>query len=634
MACVQHEDSQLEEAEAEAALDEALSSSLSFSVPLSINVVSACTSPPALVINSTSGNTTRFSVSGNNYSSPYILRTSEHGGSQYSSPENKSFQENNTKPSSSSPQISFSFPDWDLQLCKNSFNSNKFSKKSISSTVSKSLKNDDNPEEKSKLGASLELLGEIPVNNNNGPIFLHLPEETLFSILSQLNAVELCSFRSVSKKCHDLASKEDLWEPLLLHRLGLNVGLPSGVSSRLRYKSFVLTANAEFRFRIPRYEFIREALDFWWEAGGNVSEKGVYNSVSVKKILKKLTICNWSLLYEALAVAFSYRADCIAESLSIEMKEFFLSFSKKKEESTLEEDSRLGFGRDKKKKKMEMETKTAYESFEKTKDVTDTPGSSNGRNSNLNCDNDSENMNDVDRRYESSKENAERNERNKIVEENDDNVNINDVEKQSGSTKDKTERNKRKKIVEENERQWMLKEHDQMGRLGLGFSEKEILVGLQLWKVLVQKWGVYKRWLKLIANHCSFLQFEVMLERARATSISATPTLYDKGIISFRSHVLLGFGLRRSLQAGLSSLSFSDSRGLSSEKETSLLKSIRHLYQELDLTDDSTGPPRSFSQQKFRRCFRVLVISGLLPHNVSARELLPTLLFGEEEEEI
>ncbi|KAJ7550273.1 hypothetical protein O6H91_07G091600 [Diphasiastrum complanatum] len=63
--------------------------------------------------------------------------------------------------------------------------------------------------------------------------------------------------------------------------------------------------------------------------------------------------------------------------------------------------------------------------------------------------------------------------------------------------------------------------------------------GKELWNLLYNLWNRYKCWLTLIFNHSADLNHEVMVERARGAAFSATPTVYDKGVISFRNWMYL-----------------------------------------------------------------------------------------------
>ncbi|KAH7278944.1 hypothetical protein KP509_38G065400 [Ceratopteris richardii] len=133
-------------------------------------------------------------------------------------------------------------------------------------------------------------------------------------------------------------------------------------------------------------------------------------------------------------------------------------------------------------------------------------------------------------------------------------------------------------------------------------SSVEALIGKSLWGTVCMYWKHYKQWLMLIFEHCGKLNMQVMVEKARSTAWTTTPNLYEKGVICFRSQILLRYGLRRILQSGYSLLTFSDANGWTTEREVDCLQSIHHLLQEVDVRDDTVSS-QPFTQTKMRRCF-------------------------------
>jgi hypothetical protein len=65
------------------------------------------------------------------------------------------------------------------------------------------------------------------------------------------------------------------------------------------------------RFQVFRrgYEFVRSALNAWWDHG---KPDGKHPSAIFRSLTQKLVINDWSLLYEAFGAAFSDRADHVA----------------------------------------------------------------------------------------------------------------------------------------------------------------------------------------------------------------------------------------------------------------------------------------------------------------------------------
>eukprot|EP00271_Cylindrocystis_brebissonii_P004512 TRINITY_DN16208_c0_g1_i1.p1 TRINITY_DN16208_c0_g1~~TRINITY_DN16208_c0_g1_i1.p1 ORF type:complete len:956 (+),score=133.82 TRINITY_DN16208_c0_g1_i1:190-3057(+) len=189
-------------------------------------------------------------------------------------------------------------------------------------------------------------------------------------------------------------------------------------------------------------------------------------------------------------------------------------------------------------------------------------------------------------------------------------------------------RKRSRDYMAELERHWERVDRDKLGRIGRGIGEREAAVGREMWTQIVRVWPLFKRWLKRLADHCGALQFEVMLERSRALGVAATPTLSDKGAICFRERILLRFGVRRSLQAGLTSLvagcslrgaPHSGAADVASDGYPMLLRAVRRLYQELDVADDMTGPSIGRTQPKLQRCFEAL----LRPERGGSRDLVP-----------
>ncbi|XP_024543701.1 uncharacterized protein LOC112350904 [Selaginella moellendorffii] len=126
------------------------------------------------------------------------------------------------------------------------------------------------------------------------------------------------------------------------------------------------------------------------------------------------------------------------------------------------------------------------------------------------------------------------------------------------------------------------------------------VAGVEIWSRLCRFWDRYISWIKLVSLHCADLNYAVRLERVRTVE---TPTLYSKGVLCFRSQVILSYGLRKLLQAGLLWLSARETEGPATEEDIELLCSLHHLLQVLDVSDDFTLPADSFTQAKFRRCF-------------------------------
>uniref|UniRef100_A0A383VFI4 F-box domain-containing protein n=1 Tax=Tetradesmus obliquus TaxID=3088 RepID=A0A383VFI4_TETOB len=155
---------------------------------------------------------------------------------------------------------------------------------------------------------------------------------------------------------------------------------------------------------------------------------------------------------------------------------------------------------------------------------------------------------------------------------------------------------------------------------------------LVLWQQLLSSWGLYRRWLDLTVTRCAQLGARVAAARQLAeppplssssggggagssVSASAVPQLRNKGLMLFRSHVLLACGLRRPLQqaalwmaatAAVDAAAWRAGGGLS-EADLELLTQVRKMLRELDVGDDGSEPAVMHTHGKFRRCFGALL---------------------------
>jgi hypothetical protein len=78
---------------------------------------------------------------------------------------------------------------------------------------------------------------------------------------------------------------------------------------------------------------------------------------------------------------------------------------------------------------------------------------------------------------------------------------------------------------------------------------------IALWGQLLPVWERYRRWLDLVAARCGLLGARVAAARQLAepglsgrSTAALLPHLRNKGLLLFRGHVLLVYGLRRPLQ--------------------------------------------------------------------------------------
>lgn len=269
----------------------------------------------------------------------------------------------------------------------------------------------------------------------------------------------------------------------------------------MEIRNAAMSMDLRVRFQVFRrgYDFIRSALDAWWNRG---KPDGEYPSAIFRSLTQKLVINDWSLLYEAFGAAFSDRADHIAVIILEAVQRLeHLRHSKYKDVMTNSTEDAEG---------------DLPEVFPKLSSKSD--GDS----------------------------------------------------KASGS---------REEFL---------------------WDEAEVQ---ETWTLLLTLWRRYKIWLMLVVSHCPELNHEVMAERARGNVLATTPTVYGKGIICFRSQVILKYGIRSVLQATWSGLANAKRSGLASDIQLDLFRSVDHLFQETSVLDDLTLSLMTFTQQKLRRCF-------------------------------
>lgn len=410
-------------------------------------------------------------------------------------PTSPSLLHNSSHPSS----LTFSFPGWGVQIFRDSKRRKAF-------IIRQALQEDaQNQQEEAEFRTLALGFADDP---GNGYSVYQVPSEIMVKILKRLSIRDLCS---AMRTCHwwqHLGCQDDVWQqfhginetPIPLPRWGLvkhdalSLQVQSGVQNR--------EVSGRGYFCIG-FSHLRNALRTWW-----VTEKPSepYGSKSIGGLLHKISVRDWTMLYEFLGVIFSERADCLAALLMQEVKK--------------QADKHVApicpFG----------------------------------------CD------------HQSRTEEDEA-----VFTRNDDLVVFSSIYASEGQQ-----------------------------------SCVEGLIGKSLWGIVYLFWKRYKQWLMLIFEHCPRLNFQVTVEKARATAWTTTPSLYEKGVICFRSQILLRYGLRRILQSGYTLLTCSDANGLTSEYEVDLLQSIQHLLQEVDVSDDSLST-QPFTQTKLRRCFPVRRLS-------------------------
>ncbi|KAH9312089.1 hypothetical protein KI387_027124, partial [Taxus chinensis] len=87
----------------------------------------------------------------------------------------------------------------------------------------------------------------------------------------------------------------------------------------IKIKSSTLSSQIKQKFSYfsKGYEYLRLALNSWWNVGGPDRH---YNPKSLHSLIRKMTSRDWPIAYEAFAVVFSDRADILASRLLAEFE--------------------------------------------------------------------------------------------------------------------------------------------------------------------------------------------------------------------------------------------------------------------------------------------------------------------------
>ncbi|CAM6116399.1 unnamed protein product [Calypogeia fissa] len=422
-------------------------------------------------------------------------------------------------------RLTFSFPGWDVDISKgekypsvvnhnhmdHSFEGGEFGR------PPKRLKGDSGPHPSASTSSGGKAVEEDL--GDRSPVW-ELPDEILLQIMRRLNVQDLCSSVQTCKRWYAVGLQNHLWEHFLG---GVDRGMLSDSSSDclprwVCKKNVSLSEAIRLRFNVKApvfskaYDYLRLALHAWWN-NGLLSTR--YSSKRMYPLVRKMTVNDWSLLYEALGIAFIDRTDRMANALMRKLKPVAQTTGGTASEPNPVE-----------KTDTTVDSGSLAVLYEKPKCSSIRSGSSSDF----------------------------------------------DVHWKSGSIKE--------------------------------VSEEEGVLGKELWESLLVSWQKYKGWLHLVSTHCPDLNHEVNIERARSPNQPATPTVYNKGLICFRSQVVLRYGLRSLLQAGFIYLTTQDGMDGTSDQDMDLLRASHHMLQELDVADDFTLPLKNHTQTKLRQCFR------------------------------
>ncbi|MCO5605951.1 hypothetical protein L7F22_060137 [Adiantum nelumboides] len=319
--------------------------------------------------------------------------------------------------------LTFSFPGWGVQIFRDS-------KRRKPSIIRHTLQDVQTQQEEAEF---LPLSLGFADDPGNGHSVYQMPVEIMVNILKRLCIKDLCS---AMRTCHwwqHLGSQDDVWQ-----RFHNNNDSPLSLPRWGSVKHDALSFQVQTREVLGRdyfckgFSHLRNALRAWWDTE-EPSEP--YGSKAIAGLLHKMSVHDWTMVYEYLEVIFSERADCLAALLLKEVKE--------KASKGLQ--SICPFG----------------------------------------CD------------HQQSTE-----------------------EKEMPSTKN-------------------LVVFPQKPPSSFYASEElqcsvQSLIGKNLWDTVYSFWKRYKQWLMLVFEHCPRLNHQVMVEKARATAWTTTPSLYEKGVICFR----------------------------------------------------------------------------------------------------
>ncbi|KAI8473342.1 MAG: hypothetical protein J3K34DRAFT_411070 [Monoraphidium minutum] len=157
--------------------------------------------------------------------------------------------------------------------------------------------------------------------------------------------------------------------------------------------------------------------------------------------------------------------------------------------------------------------------------------------------------------------------------------------------------------------------------------------GIWLCGRLLRRWDVFRRALDLFVSRCGPLGARV--EQARQEMLAGPaprgtgsgvaaltiPHLLNRGLLAFRSGVLLAFGVRRPLQAGLSWLAARSKEGDElSGADAALLDRARKLLTECDVWDDVSQAAAGRTHEKFRAAFGALMLRNRAAERHGLRE--------------
>eukprot|EP01018_Ginkgo_biloba_P025847 Gb_27525 [translate_table: standard] len=208
-----------------------------------------------------------------------------------------------TPPSSSEARLTFQFPGWGIDICRDA------KRKGAAITRHPGMPCLDSPLTNSQLRDDLQVkksFGEAE-KPGIGTCVYGMPNEVWIRILRQLNVRDICSVMQTCRWLYNLAIQDDVWVNFACH-----IEDSDGSSFRwIDIKRDILRTQMKQRFSYLSkcYDYLRSALNPWWDAGGPDDH---YSSKSLHSLIRKMTARDWTIVYEAFAVVFSERADRLA----------------------------------------------------------------------------------------------------------------------------------------------------------------------------------------------------------------------------------------------------------------------------------------------------------------------------------
>lgn len=205
-------------------------------------------------------------------------------------------------------RLSFEFPGWGIDICQDA------KRKGTAVTRHSAMLSLEVP-----LKSVEKSFGEADKPGNGTSVY-GMPNEVWMHILTRLIMRDLCPIMQTCRWLHSLASQDEVWltfhSPVEEEEDG-NKPSDADLPRWIKIKSGILSFQMKQRFSYysKGYDYMRSALNAWWDAGGPDCH---YSSKSLHSLICKMTARDWTIVYEAFPVIFSERADHLAGVLLAE----------------------------------------------------------------------------------------------------------------------------------------------------------------------------------------------------------------------------------------------------------------------------------------------------------------------------